>query len=113
MCSSDLGIGDVAGWSQPGAGRDQLGVAECPQLLAQLRRGGDKQSLELVGGAVGKLDGREVIVSGSDDHTVRIWNGAGRPLTHIDLLAPCHSLYMTTDRIYIATGRAISVFTSS
>jgi hypothetical protein len=43
-----LGIGDVAGWSQPGAGRDQLGGAQCPQLLAQLRWGGNKQRLELV-----------------------------------------------------------------
>ena len=38
-----FGIPDVAGWSQPGAGRDQLDVAQCPQLLAQLRWGGDKQ----------------------------------------------------------------------
>jgi WD40 repeat protein/V8-like Glu-specific endopeptidase len=63
--------------------------------------------------AVGRLDGRDVIVSGSDDETVRIWDGSGCPLTHIDLLAPCSSLCMTTDRIYIASGRAISVFTSS
>jgi WD40 repeat protein len=63
--------------------------------------------------AVGRLDGRNVIVSGSWDQTVRIWDGAGRLLTHIDLLAPCSSLYMTTNRIYIATGGAISVFTSS
>jgi WD40 repeat protein len=58
--------------------------------------------------AVGQLDGRDVIVSGSSDETVRIWDGAGRPLTHIDLLAPCSSLCMTTDRTYIATGRALS-----
>src|SRR5450756_1533005 len=52
-----FGIGDVAGWSQPGAGRDQLGVAQCPQLLAQLRWGGDKQCLELVGGLAAGFDG--------------------------------------------------------
>ena len=61
--------------------------------------------------AVGQLDGCGVIVSGSIDETVRIWDGAARPLTHIDLLALCSSLYMTTGRTHIAAGRAISVFT--
>ena len=54
---AQLGVGDVAGWSQPGAGRDQLGVAQCPQLLTQLRRGGDKECLELVGGLAAGFDG--------------------------------------------------------
>jgi hypothetical protein len=62
--------------------------------------------------AVGRLDGRDVIVSGSDDEKVRIWDGGGRPLTAIDLLAPCSSLCMMTDLIAVATGRAISVFTA-
>jgi len=30
--------------------------------------------------AVGRLGGRDVIVSGSDDHTVRIWDAAGQPV---------------------------------
>jgi WD40 repeat protein len=63
--------------------------------------------------AVGQLDGRDVIISGSVDQTLRIWDGTGRPLTHIDLLAPCSRLCMTSDHIYVATGRAISAFTSS
>jgi hypothetical protein len=42
-----------------------------------------------------------------------IWDGDGQPPTHIDLLAPCSSLSMTTDRIYVATGRAISAFASN
>jgi WD40 repeat protein len=62
--------------------------------------------------AVGRLEGRDVIVSASTDQTVRIWDGTGRPLAHIDLLAPCTSLFMTSDLICVATGRAISVFTS-
>jgi WD40 repeat protein len=62
--------------------------------------------------AVRQLDGRDVIVSGSDDQTVRIRDGAGQPLAHLDLLAPCFSLCMTSDLIYLATGRAISAFTS-
>jgi WD40 repeat protein len=63
--------------------------------------------------AIGQLDGRDIIVSCSDDQTVRIWDVAGRLLIHLDLLAPCFSLCMTSDRIYIATGRAISAFASN
>ena len=62
--------------------------------------------------AVGRLDGRDVIVSASTDQTVRIWDSASRPLTRIDLLAPCSSLFTTSDLMCVATGSALSVFTS-
>jgi len=51
-----LGVGDVAGWAQPGEGRDQRGRGQGAQLLAQLGWGGDQQRLELVGGLAAGLD---------------------------------------------------------
>jgi WD40 repeat protein len=61
--------------------------------------------------AVARIHARDVVVSGGDDQTVRLWDVATRvELAVLDLLAPVSSLVIdeTGQRLYIATGRAVA-----
>ncbi len=63
--------------------------------------------------ALGRLGDRDVIISGGNDGTVRVWNPATGTTLHVaDLLGPAQGLAFGQDgQVYVATGHAICDFT--
>jgi hypothetical protein len=52
-----FGVAELMSWTEPGAGRNHLQGGQVPQLLAQLRRTGDDQGLDLIRGLTSGFDG--------------------------------------------------------
>ena len=63
--------------------------------------------------AVGRLGGRDVIVSGSYDDTVRLWDAAGQPIGEpLDLMEAVGALTLSRGRLLVATRIALISFAS-
>jgi hypothetical protein len=52
-----FGVAELVSWAESGAGRNHLQGGHVPQLLAQLRRTGDDQGLDLIRGLTSGFDG--------------------------------------------------------
>ena len=52
-----FGVAELESWAESGAGRNHLQGGQMPQLLAQLRRAGDDQGLDLIRGLTSGFDG--------------------------------------------------------
>ena len=64
--------------------------------------------------ALGRVGNREVIVSGSHDETVRIWDSHGTAAATVDVLAKVETVDLSQDGVlYAGTGHALCAFTTS
>ena len=61
--------------------------------------------------AVGRIGGREVVVSGSEDRTLRVWDPRQRSAVVVDVLEPVRSIALSPEgSLCVATGIAICLF---
>jgi hypothetical protein len=60
--------------------------------------------------AVGRLGDRDVVVSGGDDETVRIWDATGTTIGEpLALVESCKGLAFRAEGIVLATGKGVAL----